>query len=387
MRSTGLFGLLGIAALLLSTSCSHTPESFCQSWVQNTCAAISNCCASGESYDQESCELGLSQTCLGATDVDMIQDGQYKFDYGSAEDCFGTVSSCGQFQSTATDTSYAHTKACANVVTGYRPLGAACGTSADCQKNGDFSTCYDGSKGGTNGVCAQVVSDTATCSFSFATLQLHVCADGMFCDTSTVMTSTTAPPSSQAYEFSATCVPEVTVGGNCASNGTKALPCAAGLFCDVTGTNVATCTELKSLGATCTAAAECGPGLDCVSSTGTNGQTCQTASVAYCFAPTTTTKPVCGDGVCTPPETAQTCPQDCGTQPTCVTTCAVAVTSGGTVCAGNGASSSAYDAIVACADANCTNECADLQTSGADSTCANCLTTSCANETQTCGAN
>jgi hypothetical protein len=386
MKLTGLLGFVGIAALLLGTSCSHKPEDFCQSWVQNTCAAITGCCTAGDSFDTEACQISLSDKCLSATAVDKIQGGELKFDYGAAGDCFGTISSCADFQSaSAASTSYAKLEACANVVTGYRAAGAACTASSDCQKNGDFSTCYDGRMGASNGgICVKVVKDSATCSFSFSSLELHVCADGSFCDNSMFMANPGAPPSTQAFEYSASCQPYVGAGGSCFS-ATKTLPCAAGLFCSASGTaGTATCTPLKSAGATCTSPQECSAGLDCASTPGTTGQTCQTQNVGYCYAPVTVK---CGDGVCTPPETAASCPQDCGGG-NCVTTCAAAVTSGGGLCTGStSASNAAYNAILSCAGALCPSECAAIASSGADSTCAGCLQTNCATQTTNCGNN
>jgi Dickkopf N-terminal cysteine-rich region len=386
MRSTGLFGLAGIAALLLSTSCSHTPESFCQSWVESTCTAITSCCGNGESFDQEGCQIALSDECLKATDVDQIQDGQYQFDSSAAETCFGTISSCGAFEALTTDATFAHDQACGNMVTGFRPAGAACNASADCTKNGDYSTCYDGTMNGTNGVCAAVVSDSHTCSFSFSTFEVHVCADGLFCDTTTVMSNPSAPPSSQAYEFTASCVPMVALGGSCAGVGNApGLPCTAGTFCDTTGTNVATCTQLFTAGTACTAATECAAGLTCAPTTGGMGQTCQTADSSYCYSPTTTTTK-CGDGVCTPPETPITCPQDCGTMPTCAATCAAAITGNLTVCPGDATSAGDYADFTSCAESLC--DCgADTSTWSSDMTCVDCLGQMCGTEEMSCGMN
>ena len=360
MRSKVLFGVVGIAALLLGTGCSHTPESFCQSWVENTCNAIAGCCASGQSFDADQCQIDLSDSCLKATAVDQIQDGQYKFDYGSAETCFGTISSCADFATASTDTSYDHLEACTNMVTGYRPAGAACSSSDDCQRNGDFSECYDGS--GTmnaGGVCVEVVNDNTTCSFSFSDYKLHVCADGLFCDKATVTVNPTDPPSMQDYEFSAACEPLVQAGGSCASTATNILACANGLFCNVSGTS-ATCTELLSLGAVCMGDGQCGPGLGCVPNGNGNGSTCQTAGGEACYTPVAMT------------------------MPTCDAKCATAITDNLPVCATDAAASADYTAFTQCAQTNCTCE-TDTSMWASDNTCLTCLGQMCTSEETACG--
>jgi hypothetical protein len=119
--------------------------------------------------------------------------------------------------------------------------------------------------------------------------------------------SPTAPPTSQAFEFSASCRPNIGAGGKCTTDDGHSLPCAKGLYCDVFAGKDATCKTRKIAGASCQHPLECADGLDCEPSG--MGQTCQatTANGAFCFTP-----PKCGDGDCNGNETSQSCPQDCG---------------------------------------------------------------------------
>ena len=214
MRSTLLLrvaGVVGVAAMLGLASCSHDPESFCQGWVESTCQALTTCCENGTKFDPNECRLSLSSSCQSATQADKVETGEVKFDSGAASSCFGTISSCSDAASlTAKPTTYAVQQACANMVTGFTPVGAACTGAGQCEKEGDFSTCYGGGTttgGNAAGVCAKVVLDQMTCSFSFSTLELHVCPDNLFCDRGAITTTPGEPPSMEEFEFTASCKP------------------------------------------------------------------------------------------------------------------------------------------------------------------------------------
>jgi hypothetical protein len=76
-----------------------------------------------------------------------------------------------------------------------------------------------------------------------------------------------------------------------------------------------------------------------------------------------------------------------GGAPTCVDTCAAAITDGGEVCAGT-ASTDIYWTLLDCANAACQVECMDLIQSGpCDTTCGTCLTTNCPTELDACSNN
>ena len=295
------------AIMAAGASCSgNNPEAFCQDWVESTCQAISTCCQDGTRFDMDGCRVGLSESCQSNTGATLVETGQASFDSGAASACLGTVTSCSEYASTTTSAStYAHQQACANMLTGDRPLGAACNSSDQCARAGDFSTCYSGSATST-GVCAQAVLDTTGCSFSFSNSELHMCPDGTFCDRAAAHMSS-EPPSQQEFEFSAPCRPYLGAGEKCDDVTGPPVPCAAGLFCKVNGAGGGTCTPYKTAGEACVLGDGCAPGLACLGA-GEMG-TCQPISAqgGYCY---TTTK--CGDGVCTPPETPQSCPQDCG---------------------------------------------------------------------------
>jgi hypothetical protein len=294
-------GWVGIAFLLAGTSCSHSPEGFCKSWVEETCTTIAGCCRSGTDYDVEECRVSLSQSCEQGVAVEKVHSGELVFDNGAANDCFGSVEVCSDVQAKVSDDSFDHVKACANVLTGFRPLGAACSSSSQCEKSGEFTACYDGNGGGNSGVCAKVVLDEAACSFAFDTNELHVCPDGTFCDLSGFKASINDPPTIQDFEFTAKCRNKISQGGTCINKGLP-LPCAEGLFCD----NKATCSKVKTQNATCQGSKECAVGLDCLPDKNNPGLTCQVAGGPFCFSISK-----CGDGICNGNESANNCPQDC----------------------------------------------------------------------------
>jgi hypothetical protein len=390
MRSALVSRIVGVVAgmaVMAGASCSKddNPEDFCQSWVASTCQALTGCCQTGTDFDVDQCRLDLSASCQTSTDATQVEAGEVKFDSGAASVCLGTVTSCPDLAASTSDTSYAQEQACANMLTGFRPLGAACTGTGQCAPAGDFTTCYDGNGGTTptsSGVCAQVVLDPTTCSFSFSTLELHVCPDGMFCDRVAVTPTANEPPSQQAFEFSASCKAPVTAGGACSTSG-LGLPCVSGLVCEATSPTVATCVALPAAGAPCPTGI-CGVGLECAPGP-TGVQTCQNLSEpslgSFCFA---TGK--CGDGVCQPPETPLSCPQDCGAN--CAATCADAITNGGTPCTTDATTAEAdYEAFASCAEESCASECASLAQTGMDAACASCMETNCEPEVAACADN
>jgi hypothetical protein len=289
MKKFVCFVGVGVAAVLFGASCHKSPEDFCQSWVQSTCQAIAGCCPGGLSFDPEECQISLSGTCQKDLDVDQVQSGERKFDSGAASDCFGSINSCPDFQNTLTNAgTYAHEKACANMVTGFRAVGTACSSPTDCQKDGDFTACYDGTMGAGNGICVKVVLDTATCSFSFSTNELHVCPDGTFCDTSGLMPNPTDPPSMRQFEFSAPCTPFLAAGAPCGGIGpNQQAQCGEGLYCAFPQgmpPNMATCQPRANQGDSCSGGVQCAVGLQCMVPVGGMGPTCQPTG-SFCFTP------------------------------------------------------------------------------------------------------
>lgn len=297
-----LFAWVGFAGLFspFFTSCSRSVEGFCQAWAEDTCDALTGCCRSGELFDRETCRIGLSNSCQDDVEVEKVHAGEYLFDDGAAGDCFGTVASCSDADATGHET-YAHKRACAGMLTGYRPLGAACSSSKQCEKSGDYSTCVGS---GSDGVCAKVsLSGDNKCSFSLASFEVRVCPDGTYCDTSDYEVPASASPSVREYEYSGVCRAYVGAGQSCIDmKGGQIMPCADGLYCDYSSYDNAVCTKLKTKGQSCSGSDECGDGLYC------DGDVCaQGLSGSFCYAPIK-----CGDGTCQSPETPSSCPQDCG---------------------------------------------------------------------------
>jgi hypothetical protein len=305
--------------VVLGAGCSHPdPESFCQSWVGSTCDAIADCCTGGAKFDPNDCRLQLSSTCQAMTQATRVQAGEVKWDSSAASACFPVVGACSDLASDDIQqpSTYAQSQACANMVVGFQPLGSACTGSGQCEKQGDYSTCWGGG-GNTSGVCAKTVLDESTCSFSFSTLELHVCPDGMFCDRTSSGPKPGQLPSESEFEFSASCKSPLAAGRACDPFG-NGVPCATGLFCETSPTNpgsTGTCTAERKAGQTCKPGDVCVQGLQCLPGGAGNTFTCQGSAQGSLFCFTSQPVPgggtVCGDGVCEPGENPVNCPQDC----------------------------------------------------------------------------
>jgi hypothetical protein len=311
MKTTNLIGWAGIsllfASVLTTGACSKSAEGFCQSWVEDTCKAIAGCCKAGKTYDEDECRLELSKSCLDTVDLEQIHSGERVFNAGAASECLGSVEKCADLDALGTNNlTYDRAKACKNIVTGFREPGSACSSDKECQQSGEFAFCYEPGNG--TGVCVNVVLDDAKCSFSFENNELHICPEGKYCDNAGFKPPASASPTSQEFEFSASCKPDVGAGGKCVDGDGHGLPCAKGLYCDTTGATNATCKQRKAAGTACNFSQECAEGLTCDANPSGNGETCQAASAngPFCFSP-----PVCGDGSCNGNETPTSCPKDC----------------------------------------------------------------------------
>ncbi len=316
--SRALFAWFGLVLGLGSVSCGRSPDDFCERWVEETCTARAGCCESGTKFDPEQCRIELSNSCLRIVPPDVIEDGELVFDSDAARECFGQSTSCADPALALTEPdldgllTFDQQKACSNMLTGYLPPGSACTRRDSCERAGEFSECYVGSLDGDTpppSICAKVVRDDETCSFSLDSYELHVCSEGKFCDLSGFKPSADDSPATRAFVFSAPCRDEIPLGESCINPADDAglLACQTGLFCDVTGGNTATCSKKKGEGEPCdTYANQCADGLACTHVD--PGDVCQPLVVdhAYCLGSLR-----CGDGLCQDDETATSCPQDC----------------------------------------------------------------------------
>lgn len=308
MNQTKLLGSVILALALGLGSCAKSPEGFCESLAEDTCEVLATCCESGAKFDPDACRLDISNNCQKSLNLEQVHSGEVIFHSGAAGDCSGSIETCKDLDKLSADDSFEHLAVCGSVLTGFRPPGAACSKSSQCEPAGEFATCWDG--GGSVGVCAAVVLDEEGCSFSFDDNELHTCPDGKYCDVFSFVAPATAPPTSRAFEFKASCKPNVGVGGSCRDKDDNILPCATGLYCDFSTGADAKCAKRKSSGADCFTSSECAEGLTCASSGGGGGtQTCQAPKTKgrYCFTPAK-----CGNGDCEPTETQASCPADCG---------------------------------------------------------------------------
>jgi hypothetical protein len=305
---------MGLVLALLGASCGHTsPEDFCTGWVEQVCNVAAGCCVKGTVFDKDVCRVEQSDNCQRSTRVEDVHAGTVVFDAGAATACLGDVKTCADLTPPSTQEATVQ-QACANMITGFRPAGAACDSDGQCQKAGDFGFCNHNPSVGGQGLCVQALIDDTTCSFDAATSTVHVCADGTYCDFANRKHGKGSTPTEKTLDYSAKCLPYIAKGGSCIdpSNDTDLLPCQAGLYCNVTGANTGTCITTKAQGDTCSAefgVNQCAAGLVCIpDSTGTGATTCRpTGGVSAVCAPPAS----CGNGKCDPGETTSICPQDC----------------------------------------------------------------------------
>jgi hypothetical protein len=302
-RNKGRWWLL-IGALGAVSCSGSNPEDFCASRVVEICQALSGCCAGTAEFDQDGCELEVSESCENAIPIERVHSGEYVFDGGSASICFGSTTTC-QEATSAAPPSIDRVRACGNMITGHRPAGAVCQISAECEKaGGDYPVCYH------DRICAKAILSEDKCGFSFDTNELHVCAPGKYCDVPEATPDPNEPPTSQQLEFSGTCNPPAGEGEKCFPNG-EPIPCQEGLYCQLDSLTFesSVCAPRKGKGETCDGGDfECLAGLHC--GFDETGLVCTEEgglSSLFCFEPVQ-----CGNGICEPQtESNQTCPQDC----------------------------------------------------------------------------
>lgn len=288
-------------------SCSSDPETFCAGKVEQICKVLADCCNGSAKFDQEGCELQVSAACETQYEVEAVHAGEYVFDEGAANSCYGEIEACGDITDPAPLDKDRY-KACNNALTGHRPPGAACTSSKQCEKSGgDYPACHAGA------VCAKAILSEEECSFSFETDELYVCVPGMYCDIPEKTPSGSTPPTIEALEFSGKCKLPLGKGQKCIPDGKKVLPCDEGLRCDIVPADIesSTCQPLKSEGEACTTSSQCKSGLFC----DFNGMETVCTKVGgnnddpglFCFVP-----PKCGNGTCEEPyETEENCAADC----------------------------------------------------------------------------
>lgn len=293
-----------LVCALGGVSCAQDPENYCASRVEQICKVLTDCCNSKSNFDNEACELQLSGGCESQLKVEEVHAGDFLFDEGAANNCFGTIDSCDSVTA-AVEPSDDRTKACGNVLTGHRPAGAACTESAQCEKSGgDFPSCHGGQ------VCAKTILSPDECSFSFETNELRTCVAGKYCKVPAADFDPDVSPTKQALEFFGSCESYLGKGDKCLPKGTEVLPCETDLFCNidpVTPKN-SVCAALTSKGKDCSLI-PCKAGLNCEFDVTSMKSTCVEleSNGPYCYTP-----PDCGDGFCEEPyETKTNCAKDC----------------------------------------------------------------------------
>lgn len=306
---------LALSLPLAGAACSRSPEDFCAAWVEETCEALSSCCRDGREFDRAACWSKYSSTCHRLTQSDDVRAGDVLFDSGEAGACLDALATCTNI-TLSLPSDAEHAQACANMVTGFRPLGAACDTTSQCERAGEYATCYhghslvEGGPGGNEGFCAEVVSDDERCGFSFDGNVLRVCSDDRYCDVLDADLLESTSVLERSYYFSAPCRPRLAEGKSCVDtrNDSDILPCKNGLFCKVTGPFEATCVKVKARGEPCEASLDvCDEGLECLHEPNVGGFVCRKPKPPIPFF----CAPPCGDGKCSDGETPESCPKDC----------------------------------------------------------------------------
>lgn len=288
--------------------CNVDPEDFCNAKVEEICKAVESCCNSDSKFDPEECRLSVSAGCESALKVEDVHAGDVVFDSGAAGTCYPKIEGCDDVTNPA-QTTVDQYRACANMITGFRPAGAACSDSTQCERGGEFPVCW------ANAVCAKGFLSEDTCGFSLETNELHLCTVGKYCDQAEKDISPNDPPTAQQLEFSGTCKSYPGKGGKCLPDGITPITCADGFYCDFDEADpkASTCAALKGKGEVCNGA-NCKSGLTCDFGGGMD-PVCVTVETngPFCFTP-----PKCGDSICDEPgETQENCPEDCGAPPGC----------------------------------------------------------------------
>ncbi len=298
------FGL--VVCLSAGVGCTaEGPQELCERWVAASCDTYLACCGAGERFDGVQCRADLWDACLVALQVSAVSDGYADFDPVAAEDCLSAIDAC-DLEAPIPD---ARIMACHNAAPGRGEPGSACSRSSDCRRpDSGYAACYTGVQGNGKGVCANVVvSADGKCGFAADTHVRSVCPASQICDVSGLADPVNVEP---IYAFSADCRPPLGAGEPCSfhfGDRTLELSCAEGLHCghDPADPTISACEERKARGEPCdTLLDECAVGLGCWG----DPRTCQgSPEVApYCYVP-----PVCGDDLCEPPETIETCEHDC----------------------------------------------------------------------------
>lgn len=298
-----LAALSAFVAVLGASGCQSSPEGYCESLAADACDVLAGCCKNGAKFDHETCILAISAGCQDTLRVEDVHRGDVVFDSGAASDCFGGIETCDDLDKART---LEQEHACRRVISGYRPIGAACSDSDQCEVAGEYTECLQGGVGA--GVCAEVeTSSDGNCGFDFASSVLTVCGEEQFCDTSGYVPDASKSPTAQQLEVKGTCKPLLDVGATC---GGANQTCKSALYCDFNAGNPV-CANRKGEGEACQSSSECQDNLDC-DFNGTD-QVCAKSqgNGSFCFLPS-----ACGDGQCDPSEQS-TCPADCGPQPFC----------------------------------------------------------------------
>lgn len=239
-----------------------SPEEVCERWIDEMCAALSTCCTGQGSFDEADCRKGLSEECYGAIDVEKVHTGELVFDGNAAAQCLGTASTCQEAFVSFEDMSFPIRRACNNMLSGFRPLGAACENSNECARAGEMTYCRK-SGGADFGVCAQVVVSDSICSFALETNVMQICEDSKYCDRPELWPPPGTPMSPQPLEYSASCTER---GGEGVVCGYPGPPCAQGLYCEMMGSiETGVCARRKNEGESCSyfSSGECATGLFC----------------------------------------------------------------------------------------------------------------------------
>jgi hypothetical protein len=303
----GIFAGCDSEATTPDDTASVDVEGMCVTWSSKSCAMLSGCCNGEANFDQFMCEIYLSGYCLDNLKLELAHSDQYIVDAAFAQECLTPINQCDPPEPTQ-----AHPIACANMLTGYRPLGTGCFQTADCERpSNGRAYCYFGEYGDI-GVCANIVESTnGKCGFSKETLVYSTCPENTYCNMSGVMMPPSEIPSDLAYEFEANCEAYRANGESCVdTEDYNFLPCQKDLYCNIDKANLAAskCLPIKKIGDPCLGESpdECGSAAYCDFETVKCVQD-KPDEAPFCFAP-----PVCGDGECTTGEDYETCIQDCG---------------------------------------------------------------------------
>lgn len=240
-------------------SATAAPNQWCTAWAEATCALWTKCPLVVGGQTSAQCQQNLAKECQGSAALDQaLASGKVQFDAAKAAQCLADLqkTSCAALYQAMTSQPGAAVAACAQVLVGQQPAGAACTHVSECAAG---AQCVFGA--GCPGKCqawskvSQPCSAEKPCEPGVATCSGGVCA---------ALAETVGGPCID-YQCALPLYCDVATG-KCAKFGLADAPCTAtsqlcwaGLTCFAPAGQAGTCKPLGAKGSACLSHANCSP--------------------------------------------------------------------------------------------------------------------------------